>query len=134
MTVADYEDLPLAGRERRWDADASEARMRRWAEAKSGPNDRYRKAFLWYDGEKKDEFTAYKLPIADVIRGTLRAVPRGIMAAAGVIQVARGGVKLPDKDVARVKRVLERYYAKHDEAPPWRDAERKQAARERKAA
>ena len=134
MTVADYEDLPLAGRKRSWDADAAEARVRRWAKAEASPNDRYRKAFLWYDAEKKDEFTAYKLPIADVIRGRLRAVPRGIMAAAGVIQGARGGVKLPEKDVAGVKRVLERYYAKLDEAPPWRDDERKQGARERKAA
>ena len=58
MTVADHEDLPLAGRERRWDADAAEARVRRWADAESEPNERYRKAFLWYVAAKKDEFTA----------------------------------------------------------------------------
>ena len=56
------------------------------------------------------------------------------MAAAGVIQGARGGVKLPDKDVTGVKRVLEPYHEKLDETAPWRDAESRQGARKRKAA
>jgi hypothetical protein len=119
MTVVEFADLPLTGRKRRWDADAAERRVRRWADAESAPNERYRKAFLWYDARRKDEFTAYKLPIADVTDGRLKAVPRGIMAAAGVIQGARGGVDLPGKDVAGIKRVLERYYAKFGEDAPW---------------
>ena len=42
-----------------------------------------------------DNFTAYKLLIADVVDGRLVAVPRGIMAAANVMQGGRAGVDLP---------------------------------------
>jgi hypothetical protein len=122
MTVTRYQDLPLADRERRWDADAADKRVRAWAGAEDAPNDRYRKAFLWYDGERRDEFTAYKLPIADVVDGKLRAVPRGVMAAAGVLDGARGGVDVPHDDEARLRHHLERYYDKLGEAPPWRKA------------
>ena len=53
-----------------------------WAGAEDEPNEKYRDAHVWYDADKKDNFTAYKLLIADVIDGRLRAVPRGFMAAA----------------------------------------------------
>ena len=41
------------------------------------------------------------------------------MAAAGVMQGARGGVDLPAKDVDRVKSHLAKYYAKMGDEPPW---------------
>ncbi len=86
MSVTAFQDLPLADRERSWDGDAAKARVRRWADATDVPNAKYRDAHVWYDGEKKENFTAYKLLIADVIGGELRAVPRGVMAAAAVMQ------------------------------------------------
>lgn len=122
MTTVRFQDLPLADRERSWDRDAAEGRVRRWAAAEDAPNERYRKAFLWYDADKADEFTAYKLPIADVMDGKLKAVPRAVMAAAQVLQGARGGVDLPAKDVASVKRSVERYYAKMGKEAPFRKA------------
>jgi hypothetical protein len=69
-------------------------------------------------GDKADEFTACKLPIADVIDGRLGAVPRAVMAAAQVLEGARGGVRLPDMDVAAVKRSVGRYYEKMGEEAP----------------
>ena len=93
--------------------------MREWAGAVDEPNERYRDAHVWYDNEKKDNFTAYKLLVADVVDGRLVAVPRGVMSAAGVLDGARGGVDLPAADVDRVKSHLAKYYAKMDEAPPW---------------
>ena len=122
MTSVRFQDLPLADRERSWDGDAAERRVRRWAEAEDGPNRRYRKAFLWYDGDRADEFTAYKLPIADVVDGRLKAVPRAVTAAAQVLQGARGGVDLPEKDVGAVKRSVERYYDKMGREAPFRKA------------
>src|SRR5690348_18412515 len=92
MSVTSFQDLPLADRDREWDGDAAEKRVRSWAGADDGPNEKYRDAHVWYDAEKKDNFTAYKLLIADVVDGRLRAVPRGIMAAAAVMQGSRGGV------------------------------------------
>jgi hypothetical protein len=50
MSVTAFQDLPLA--------------------------DRDRDAHVWYDSANKDNFTAYKLLIADVIDGKLTAVPR----------------------------------------------------------
>jgi hypothetical protein len=74
---------------------------------------------VWYDQDKKSNFTAYKLLIADVIDGTLKAVPRGIMAAGAIMQGSRGGIDLPDKDIGRVKSHLAKYYAKMDDVAPW---------------
>jgi len=119
MTVTAFKDLPLADREREWDGAAAEKRVRAWAGADDEPNDRYRDAHVWYDGDEKGNFTAYKLLYADVIDGRLKAVPRGVMAAAAVMQGSRGGVDLPSGDVDRVKSHLAKYYAKMGDTAPW---------------
>jgi hypothetical protein len=121
MAVTPFQDLPLADRDREWDGAAAEKRVRRWAAAEDEPNDRYRSAHVWYDREKKHNFTAYKLLICDVVDGRLRAVPRGVMAAAAVIQGSRGGVDLPHSDIARVRSHLAKYYRTMNEKPPWED-------------
>lgn len=51
---------------------------------------------------------------AEVGRCRRRAEP-----AAGVLQGARGGVSLPERDVDRVRSHLAKYYAKLDETAPW---------------
>ena len=67
MAVTAFQDLPLADRDREWDGSAAEERVRTWAGAEDGPNDKYRDAHVWYDAENKDNYSAYKLLIADVI-------------------------------------------------------------------
>jgi len=119
MAVTAFGDLPLADRDRPWDGAAAEKRVRAWAGAEDGPNERYRDAHVWYDAEKKDNFTAYKLLIADVVDGKLVAVPRGVMAAGNVMDGSRGGVDLPAKDIDRVKSHLAKYYKKMDDEAPW---------------
>jgi hypothetical protein len=119
MSVTDFQDLPLADRDREWDGDAAEDRVRKWAGAEDGPTERYRDAHVWYDGEKKENFGAYKLLIADVIDGELHAVPRAVMSAAAVMQGSRGGVDLPRDDIDAVKSHLAKYYAKMDDTAPW---------------
>lgn len=111
-TVNGAMDLPLAARDRKWDASAAEKRVRSWAGAEDGPNARYRRAFFWYDKEDGDQFGAYKLQFADVLGGELKAVPRGIFAVAVVLQGGRGGVDIPSGDKDAVKRRVERYYAR----------------------
>jgi hypothetical protein len=122
MAVPGFENFPLADRDHEWSGDAAERRVRQWAKAEDGPNARYRDAHLWYDDDKPDNFTSYKLLFCDVVDGKLRAVPRGIMAAANVIQGGRGGVDIPQGDVERVKHHLASYYKKMDETPPWEEA------------
>ena len=121
MAVTSFQDLPLADRDREWDGAAAEKRVRAWAGAQDGPNQKYRDAHVWYDAEKKDNFTAYKLLIADVVDDELVAVPRGVMTAGNVMQGSRGGVDLPDKDVDRVRSHLAKYYAKMEEEAPWEE-------------
>ena len=112
-------DLALTDDDRSWDGDEAEARVREWAKAQDGPTPRYRDAHLWYDGDKPDNFTSYKLLIADVVDGQLRAVPHGLRAAAGVLQGARGGVDIPADDADRVRAHLSRYYDKMHDTAPW---------------
>ena len=119
MAVTTFHDLPMADRDREWDGDAAEERVRRWADAEDGPNEKYRDAHIWYDAENKDNFTAYKMLFADVVDGKLEAVPRGVMAAGNVLQGGRGGVDIPDDDVDRAKSHVAKYYEKMDDEAPW---------------
>ena len=119
MTVSTFQDLPVADRDTDWDGLAAEKRVREWAGAEDGPNEKYRDAHVWYDGDKKDNFTAYKLLIADVVGGKLEAVPRGVMAAGNIMEGARGGIDLPKGDIDRVKSHLAKYYKKMGETAPW---------------
>ena len=121
MAVTSFQDLPLADRDREWDGDAADKRIRKWANAEDEPNQKYRDTHVWYDADNKDNFTAYKLLICDVVKGKVVAVPRGVVAAGGVMQGARGGIDIPDSDVDRVKSHLAKYYRKMDRTPPWED-------------
>jgi hypothetical protein len=121
MAVTTFQDLPMADRDREWDGAAAEKRVRAWAGAEDEPNQKYRDAHVWYDAEKKDNFTAYKLLIVDVVDGKLTAVPRGIMAAGNVMQGSRGGIDLPKDDIQRVRNHLAKYYDKMDDQAPWED-------------
>lgn len=120
--VVPFQDLPLGDQSRAWDGVRAEARVRAWAGASEGPNERYKRAFLWFDSESPENFTSYKLQIADVIDGTLTAMPRGIFAAAGVMRGARGGVDIPAADKERVIANLKRYYAKMELEDPFEKA------------
>ena len=122
MAVPSFQDLPLADRDREWDGAAAEKRVRRWAGAEDGPNERYRDAHVWYDAEKKDNFTAYKLLIADVVDDRLVVVPHGLMAAGNVMQGGRCGIEgVTSRETTRIKNHLAKYYKKMDDTPPWED-------------
>lgn len=127
-----FGDLPLADRERAWSKSSADTAVRAWASSDgSGDTDKidwtkYRKAFFWYDAGAADQFGSYKLMFADVIDGTLTAIPRGIFAAAGAMNGARGGVDIPSDDETPVKNLIARYYTKMSKefddntiTPPW---------------
>jgi hypothetical protein len=119
MSVTTFRDFPLADRDRKWDGDAAEKRVRKWAGAEEEPNAKYRDAHVWYDSDKKDNYTSYKLLIADIVDDELEVVPRAVMAAGAIMDGARGGVDLPKNDIDRVKSHLAKYYEKMGEEPPW---------------
>jgi hypothetical protein len=119
MSVTAFQDLPLADRDLEWDGDAADKRVRKWAGAEDEPNQKYRDAHVWFDGDSKGNFTAYKLLIADVVGGKLEAVPRAVMAAGNIMEGARGGIDVPKGDVDRIKSHLAKYYKKMGDTAPW---------------
>jgi hypothetical protein len=119
MTVTRFQDLPLAGRDHAWDGAAADRRVRGWTDAADRPTPEYRDLHVWYDAEDAESFGAYKLLIADVVDGRLKAVPHGIFAAAVVVQGGRGGLDVPEAELGRVRGHLKRYYDKLDDTPPW---------------
>lgn len=108
-----FGNLPLADRDKAWDATACERRVRAWAGGEDNMNwGKYSRAFLWVNEDDPELLGSYKLGFADVIGGRLTAIPRGVFAVAGVLSGARGGVAIPSEDENGVKACVEKYYAK----------------------
>jgi HK97 family phage prohead protease len=107
--AAPFRDYAFAPLGYEWDADNAVARVKRWAGADDEPNAAYRSAFAWYDSENESQFGAYRLPIADVIEGSLVIVPAAVYEAAQAVEDGSAGI--PEGDVDRVKGLLSRYYA-----------------------
>ena len=70
MAVTSFKDFDLADADREWNGDAAEKRIRKWADAEDEPNQKYRDTHVWYDADNKDNFTAYKLLICDVVKAS----------------------------------------------------------------
>jgi HK97 family phage prohead protease len=90
--LAEFKDLPLAGRDTAWKCGGAES-----------PD-----AFLLRDADGQE----HKFQIADTVDGELKAIPRGIFAAAATIHAKRYGADLPPEQVDAVKINIERYYDK----------------------
>lgn len=110
-----FADLPLAPEDTpwRWDVSAQDAVL-------GDPPDwrRYRKAHFWWDPERPETKSAYKLPFAKLIDGQLRAVWRGVASAMAALLGARGGVDIPAADRRAVYDHICRYYEKFGKTPP----------------
>ncbi len=122
MTVTTFHDLPLASRDHDWDGDAAEKRVREWAGAQDGPNAKTAMRTSGTTPSKKDNFTAYKLLITDVMDGRLKGRPP--RPDGGWERDARrpaAASTCPKGDVDRVKSHLAKYYEKMGDSPPWRD-------------
>lgn len=115
MSVRSFQDLLLADRE--WDGAAAEKRVRSWATATEAPNEDYHNAQIWYDADKKGDVTAYKLLIADVVKGELLVVPRDHGCGCGDAGLA-WWCQPPERDIERVGNHLARYDAKLDDTAP----------------
>jgi hypothetical protein len=61
---------------------------------------------------------AYRLPHHEVVDGQVRVVWRGVVAAMGVVNGARGGVDLPETDRRSVYDHLASHYRQFHEEPP----------------
>jgi len=106
-------DLPIAPRDTTWDAAAADKRVQEYAGGKDNMDwAKYGKAFFYVDETNKELLGSYKLGFADVIDGSLVAVPKGIFAVAGVLNGARGGADIPESDAMEIKDKVSAYYAR----------------------
>lgn len=113
--------LPLAPADTDWDADQAVTRLRKFAGGPDRENmdwDTYKQAFAWRDEEDAQKFSAYKMPIADVIDEELKAVPRAVFAAQAALLGARGGLDLPEEERRKVHNLLGTFYKKMDREQP----------------
>lgn len=98
----------LDDRNHAWDASAAKARVAKWASSDgSGDKDKvswskYGKAFFVGSGE---DFGDYHLPFADVFDGELKAVWKGVTAAANAASGGRGA-----SGYGGAKGAIEKYY------------------------
>lgn len=104
--------LPIAPRDTNWDSSAAEGRIREYTGSTDAPSSNYRKFFMFFDQSNADQFTAYKLPFADIINGKPHVIPAAISAIQGALSGARGGVDIPDADKQRIQDFVTAYQAR----------------------
>jgi uncharacterized protein len=134
--VPEIQSFLLAPRSRSWDACRAEAAIRMKTGATRGPNAAYASCFLRHGEE--DDFGSYELLYCDVIDGQIRAVPRAIFAAAGVLNGVRGGASMPQSDQDEIKKVIAGWYQRMSRqfkdasiVVPWAARERSHASARR---
>ena len=116
---------PKAPEDLEWDKNRAIQNIRRWASTDgSGDPDkidrkRYRLAFAWYNSEKPDLLTSYKLPHHDIWNGRFCVVWRGCVAGVAAVAGARGGVKIPKKDIPGVLSHFRVHYKQFDRPFPF---------------
>ncbi len=106
--VSGVTGLPLASRNKGWDASAAAKRVRKWAGVTDKANAKYKKAFFWWDSSNPDNLTSGKLPFADVVNGKLVAVPKGLFAVAQRLDQTN----ISESDKSAIKTKVASYYAK----------------------
>ena len=105
-------NLPIADRDREWDGDKAVKNIRDFTQSIDEPSDDYSQYFLYFDSEKEDQFTSYKLPFVDIIDNEPTIIPKAVFAIAGALQGARGGVDLPANDRQEVVNKVNSLYLK----------------------
>jgi HK97 family phage prohead protease len=113
--VSGNTDLPLAPEDTAWGWDTDAAN-----EVLGDPPDweRYGMAHLWMDTAAPERRASYKLPFAKMVQGELHIVFRGVAAAMGALNGARGGVDMPDSDRPKVYERITALYQRFDKEPP----------------
>ncbi|HEY1577015.1 MAG TPA: hypothetical protein VGF82_08085 [Terracidiphilus sp.] len=71
----------------------------------------------WFDSDNADVKSTYKLPHHRA--SDLKAVWKGVAAAAAALQGGSGGVEIPSDDLANVKSHIVSHYKEFGRTPPW---------------
>lgn len=114
----EYADtLRIAPKTTVWSEGAAISRIKDWSTAIDCPNLQYQKAFLHVKEGQEDQFKSFELPIADIVEGKLRAIPKALIKAA--IDVHENKVLMNNDIKIQIKNKLEHYLGLLDIDPPW---------------
>lgn len=112
LGVMPYAELPLAKRERPWNAEEALVRVKEFTEATDEPTASYKEAFLYADPSASDDPSSYKFLIADVIEGRLTAIPAAIFKAATELICSKDKDGVDPSVREALQEHLDRYYAR----------------------
>lgn len=122
MGVLKAVEWPLAPKDTAWDADAARKRIFEWAGGPGKENidwGKVKKCFLFVRSEDGEgDLTSYLFPYVDIIGGTPKIVFRAVVAIIQVLNGARQGVGLSEKDKEAVYREVAKLYRLFGEEPP----------------
>lgn len=104
--------LPLADRDTKWDGPEAAKRLVEWAGGRFKLDvSKMSKVFLYRDSTGSPKFVgAWKFPIADVIGGQVKIVPRAVFTAAAVLRGSMGGTKIPKADQGAMRGKINTLY------------------------
>jgi hypothetical protein len=107
-----YHDYGIADPDAEWDGPAE-------VKACGEDYDKLKSICAWFNAEDPDVKSSYKLPHHRA--SDRKAVWKGVAAAGAAIQGSRGGVDIPEKDLAGVKSHLAKHYKQFGKTPPWEE-------------
>jgi hypothetical protein len=129
VNASGWEGLPIAQRDASFKADDAIKRIAAWSGIGTDHFDaaRQKKAFLWMDPNKDPaDWTAYRLPVGDIVGGKLTIIYHAIYAGAALINGAHGGLPaVSSEEKARLVPVINNIYKAMSDAfgeelnPPW---------------
>jgi hypothetical protein len=129
VNASGWEGLPIAQRDSAFKADEAIQRIAAWSGLGTDHFDaaKQKRAFLWMDPNKDpSDYTAYRLPVGDIVGGKLTIIYHAIYAGAALINGAHGGLPaISPEEKARLVPVINNIYKAMSEAfnddlePPW---------------
>jgi len=116
--VMQLQDYSFAEDDTEWDSQEADKRWREYTNSQDKPSDEYKKGFLYYDKENKDNFTAYKFLIVDVIDDEPKIIQKAIMTSVSYINKTYNKSDIPYKETEKIKKLLSKYHKLMDIESP----------------
>ena len=119
--VVPFQDFPCAeDMELKWSGKVARDQLAAWAEDEDGNIDfeKYGSGFLWYDIDNPEVRDSYKMPVVYIMDGEPHYIWQGVVAAAAVLNGARGGPDIPAGDIPKVYEAVKKIYTKFDQEAP----------------
>jgi hypothetical protein len=116
--VTSFKDYVIAD-DVSWDKAKSVKQIREHTNSTDAPSSAYKNCFMYYDAEKTDDFTGYKMPFVYWMDGSFKAIPKALSAIVGAIS-GRGGVDISDANKEKIKSQINMYYRKMDREEPFK--------------